>query len=70
MTPSPLQHSTRETLDGTGAGDHDAPYVFGRIPRAVAPLPFSTRELARLMVIRSRVQAGLCGVDDGVPQLA
>jgi hypothetical protein len=70
MTASPLQPSTRESLDGSAAGDHDAPYVFGRLPRALAPFPFSTRELARLMVMRSRVHAGLYGIDDGVPQLA
>ncbi len=68
MTPSPLQHSTRESLDGSAAGDHDAPYVFGRLPRALAPFPFSTRELARLMVVRSRVQAGLYAIDDSAPQ--
>jgi hypothetical protein len=69
MTPSSLEHATRESLDGSGAGDHDAPYVFGRRPRAMAPFPFSTRELARLMIVRSRVQAGLPGIDDGAPQL-
>ena len=67
MTPSSVEHS-RESLDGSGGGDHDAPYVFGRRPRALAPFPFSTRELARLMVVRSRVQAELCGVDDRIPQ--
>lgn len=70
MRPSPLEHSTRESLDGPAAGDHDTPYVFGRIPRALAPFPFSTRELARLMVVRSRVHAGLFGIDDGAPQHA
>jgi hypothetical protein len=68
MTPSPLQHSTPESLDGSGAGDDDAPCVFGRLPRALAPFPFSTRELARLMVVRSRVHAGLYGIDDSAPQ--
>jgi hypothetical protein len=48
----------RESRDGIGAGDHDEPYVFGRVPRAIAPFPFSTREFARLLVMRSRVQDG------------
>jgi hypothetical protein len=29
----------------------------------------STRELARLLVLRSRVQAGLLGADDGCPRV-
>ena len=29
-----------ESLDGIGAADHDCPYAFGRLPRAVAPFPF------------------------------
>lgn len=68
MTPPSLghEHSIRESMDGSGAGDHDVPYVFGRVPRALTPFPFSTRELARLMVLRSRVQAGLFGAEDGV----
>ena len=47
------------TRDGDGAGDHDLPYRFGRRPRAAAPYPFSTRQYMRLLVLRSRVQAGL-----------
>lgn len=45
------------SFDGAGAGDHDKPYAFGRQPRAVAPFPFSTREYARLLIMRGRVQA-------------
>ena len=52
------------SLDGTGAGDHDLPYRFHR-PRSGACYPFSTRQYARLLIMRSRVQAGLVGVDDG-----
>jgi hypothetical protein len=66
MAQLPMDRSTMESLDGIGAGDHDAPYVFGRRPRALAPFPFSTCELARLMVLRSRVQAGGYATDDGV----
>jgi hypothetical protein len=52
------------TLDGAGAGDHDQPYRFGRLPRASAPFPFSTRQYAHLLVLRSRVQAGLFAAAD------
>jgi hypothetical protein len=51
------------SLDGTGAGDHDLPYRFHR-PRSGACYPFSTRQYARLLIMRSRVQAGLVGIDD------
>ena len=50
--------------DGTGAGDHDVPYHFRWRPRASAPFPFSTQQYARLLVLRSRVQAGLTGTGD------
>ncbi len=50
--------------DGTGAADHDIPYRFGWRPRTSAPYPFSTHQYARLLVLRSRVQAGLIGADD------
>src|ERR1051326_5676075 len=55
---------TRGTRDGMGAADHDVPYTFGRRPNASAPYPFATREYARLLILRSRVQAGLVGADD------
>jgi hypothetical protein len=52
-------------LDGNGAGDHDQPYRFGlRKPSANVPYPFSTRQYARLLVLRSRVEAGQFGADD------
>jgi hypothetical protein len=60
-----VEPHVRETLDGTGTGDHDVAFVFGRLPHAVSPFPFSTRELARLMVIRSRVREGLLTGDTG-----
>jgi hypothetical protein len=40
--------------DGSGAGDNDQPYVFGRRPRAIAPWPFTERQYARLLVLRGR----------------
>jgi hypothetical protein len=51
--------------DGTGAGDHDQAYRFGWKPRSSVPFPFNTRQYARLLVLRSRVQNGL--LDDIVP---
>jgi hypothetical protein len=44
--------------------DHDQPYQFGRRPRALAPYPFSTRQFARLLVLRGRIQAGQFAADD------
>jgi hypothetical protein len=51
------------TKDGEGAADHDRPYRFGRRPTSLAPYPFSTRQYARLLVLRSRVRAGLVELD-------
>ena len=58
------QHEAPGTLDGHGAGDSDQPYIFGRRPRSNATGPFTTRQYSRLLVLRSRVQAGLFGADD------
>jgi hypothetical protein len=52
------------TSDGDGAGDRDQPFRFGRVPTSLAPYPFSTRQFARLLVLRSRVDAGLAGRGD------
>jgi hypothetical protein len=49
------------SFDGEGAGDHDQPYRFGWRPRASVPYPFSTRQYARLLVFRSRLQDHLTG---------
>ena len=61
---SPEPSTTAGSLDGRGAGDHDLPYRFGRHPRAVAQYPFSTRQFARLLVLRGKVAAGLIGAND------
>jgi uncharacterized Fe-S cluster-containing radical SAM superfamily enzyme len=42
--------------DGATAADHDQPYRFGRRPNARAPYPFTERQYARLLILRSRVQ--------------
>jgi hypothetical protein len=55
------------TLDGSGAGNHDVPFKFGRRPRVAMPYPFSTRQYARLLVLRSRIDVGLVGADDWRP---
>jgi hypothetical protein len=44
------------SLDGHGAGDHDQPYRFGRRPWADVPCPFSTRQYARLLVLRGSLR--------------
>ena len=57
-------HIAPGTLDGSGAGDRDRPYVFGRRPHSYAPGSFTTRQYLRLVVVRSRVDASLVGADD------
>ena len=57
---SVLEHNTPNvstgSLDREGAGDHDQPYRFGFRPRASHPYPFSTRQYARLLILRGRVR--------------
>ena len=57
-------HGRLGSRDGQGAGDHDQPYRFGWRPRASVPYPFNTRQYARLLVLRGRVQDGLAGGHD------
>jgi hypothetical protein len=52
-----------ESPDGSGAGDHDQPYRFEWRPRAEVPFPFSTRQYARLLVLRSRIRENAEGQD-------
>ena len=56
MERTHLPETGAGSKDGSGAGDNDQPYVFGRRPRAVAPWPFTEREYARLLVVRGRVR--------------
>jgi hypothetical protein len=56
--------------DGTGSGDHDQAYRFGWKPRSSVPFPFNTRQYARLLVLRSRVQNGLLDDTVSLPQAA
>ena len=54
MERTHLPETGTGSKDGTGAGDHDQPYVFGRRPRASAPWPFTERQYARLLVVRGQ----------------
>jgi hypothetical protein len=70
------------SLDGDGAGDNDPPYSFGYRPRASVPNPpaprseaergFNTRQYARLLVLRNRLQDRVAGEveADGTPRSA
>jgi hypothetical protein len=55
--------SSRGPLDGDGAADHDQPYRLGWRPRASVPCPFSTRQYARLLILRSRLKDHLGEAD-------
>jgi hypothetical protein len=67
MNPHELTNSRPGSHDGTGAGDHDETYQFGWRPRASATYPFSTRQYARLLMLRGRTHDGLLGRDDIEP---
>jgi hypothetical protein len=64
MQSQPTSQHSIGTFDGEGAADHDLPYRFGRTPRSSATFPFSTRQYLHLLVLRSRVQAGLYAAGD------
>jgi hypothetical protein len=53
-----------ESLDGDGAGDHDQPYRFGWRPSPSVPYPFNTRQYARLLIFRSRLEERLAGPNE------
>jgi hypothetical protein len=52
-------HPPAGSADGQGSGDHDIPYRFGWKPRVSQTYPFSERQYARLLLLRSRVQERL-----------
>lgn len=64
MQSLPHTRAALGTLDGTGAGDHDQSYAFGHGPRSNTTGPFTTRQYLHLLVLRSRVEAGLFATDD------
>jgi hypothetical protein len=58
MHQRPITPLSIGSRDGAGSGDHDLPYTFGWRPCGEMPFPFSTRQYARLLVLRSRVDSG------------
>jgi hypothetical protein len=42
---------------------YDEPYRFGRRPTVRAPFPFTERQFARLLIVRSRVQSAPTAAD-------
>lgn len=67
---SEVRSAVRESLDSIGAADHDTAYTFGRLPRALAPFPFSMRQYARLLVMRGQVRAARSVVLNSLCHLA
>jgi hypothetical protein len=47
----------------------DEPYRFGRVPTTRAPFPFTERQFARLLIVRSRVRESV-DVSARLPQAA
>jgi hypothetical protein len=64
MNSSEQSNNSRSLEHGSQVADYDEEYRFGRTPRAMAPFPFTTQEFARLLVLRSRINAGLFAGDD------
>ncbi len=64
MNASSQPQQSVAATDASESTEYDQPYEFGRRPRVIAPGPFSTREFARLLVLRSRIQAGQFAADD------
>jgi hypothetical protein len=67
MNTSQQSQESTGSNDGSEQNSHDEEYRFGRIPRVSAPCPFSTHQFARLLVLRSRIQAGEFAADDLAP---
>ena len=63
MERTHLPETGAGSKDGSSASDNDQPYTFGRKPRAIAPWPFTERQYARLLLLRSRVQERLVSED-------
>ena len=51
MDRTQLPETGAGSRDGSGAGDNDQPYTFGRRPRAIAPWPFTERQYRRLVAV-------------------
>ncbi|HEV7666329.1 MAG TPA: hypothetical protein VGQ62_22535 [Chloroflexota bacterium] len=57
VSPMANDTTTSGTKDGSAAADNDQPYRFGRRPNVQAPYPFNDRQFARLLILKSRLQA-------------
>lgn len=64
MNGSQQSHIATSSDEASPIRSYDEEYRFGRRPRTSAPFPFTTHEFARLLVLRSRIQADLVGRDD------
>ena len=53
-TPNTWSQCPSSTVSGDAL---DEPYRFGRRPSVSAPFPFTERQFARLLVLRSRLEA-------------
>jgi hypothetical protein len=51
------RHGSAECARIIAAPSYDEPYRFGRKPTSRAPFPFTQREFARLLIVRSRMQS-------------
>ncbi len=49
--------SSGGSRDGTGAADHDRPYLFGHKSTSDSTYPFTGVEFARLLIVRGRLRA-------------
>ncbi len=52
-----------ETMDSRYADEYDEPYRFGCRPSVRAPFPFTEHQFARLLIVRSRIQAQPSALD-------
>lgn len=50
-------NAARYAHDAIAATSYDEEYRFGRKPNTRAPFPFTEREFARLLIVRSRVES-------------
>jgi hypothetical protein len=48
--------ANESTLGPVPGPSYDEPYRFGRRPTTQAPFPFTPREFARLLIVRSRLE--------------
>jgi hypothetical protein len=68
VTPSTSDKANCGSKDGSTAADNDEPYRFGLRPTAKAPFPFTERQFARLLILRSHLsdRAAAAATDETV----